>query len=165
MTPPHGQRRRDTSKTRLMSMAQVWLARLRAGAAAAARPTRRRLPRRRPASGAFRGPCSSTSRDRPSVGARESGARPSAEWGTRYSGSGELGQEFQRVENLVSVIRQFVSCQLQGTTDNGQRTNGCWQSGSGRGEALVQVAALEEGLYARSTIGRQKPYLAANRSS
>ena len=43
-------------------------------------------------SAAFRGPCSSTSRN------SESGARPSAEWGTRYSGSGELGQEFQRVE-------------------------------------------------------------------
>ena len=86
--------------------------------------------RLRPASAADLDSCSTTSRN------HESGARPGVEWGTRYSGSRELGQEVQRVEDLE--IRQWsvVSGRRQRTRDQGLRTNGRWRNG-GIGSGLI----------------------------
>jgi hypothetical protein len=65
------------SYTRLMNMAQVWLARLRGGAGAASAgesaAASAAFERRAPSRSHGRGPCSTTSRN------SESGARPSAE--------------------------------------------------------------------------------------
>ena len=86
----------------------------------------------------------------------------------------ELGQEFQRVEDQFIRHWSVVICQLSFARDQEQRTKDqtWWQSRGTRysgsadaGEALLQVAALQKGLHRGSTTGRQKPHLAANRSS
>ena len=113
-----GQISGSNSYTRLMSMAQIWLARLRAGADSVAAPGRgsRRCCRSGSgllapqAAGLVRVPAVITNQVRVAL---------------RWNMPSELGQEVQRVEDQFIRHWSVVICQstLQGTRDYGPRTN------------------------------------------